>query len=508
MKIDQTANARESDSGAPAASTQEELLSVEDVRQRAVTGAAVDLLRGFGVRGIALFGTLVLARLLTPYDFGSIAIGAIFVTLGQFLADGGIGVGLIRRVDPPARADLRALLGFQLAFSAALTVVVIAVIFPFFGELGQVTAVMMLALPLTAMRAPGVVVLERQLRYKPLALSDLVETIGYYALAIALVTAGWGVWGLASASVVRAAIGTTVLLYVVPSARVIPSLAWARIQPLLRFGMQFQAVGIVNWLRDLGTNAAIALLAGVSALGIWSVAFRILQIPLVFLSSLWRVSFPAMSKLVAARGRWSTIERALAVTAVISRTILAPLVAATPAWVPSLLGSQWTDAVAVIPPASLHLMVIGPISVAVMGYLFAVGDASAVLRSTLVGFPLMFAVMIPLLPLIGAAAVGYGWIAWGIGEGTVLVLSARKHAEFRIGPGLVPPTICAVAGASLGWLVASKVGTTVMGGLAGALLAVVVYLLSLLVVHRSYLLDSIHLSLRGAREVLKTSAMK
>ena len=276
-EIDGAADARESESGAPA-STHEEL-SVEEVRERAVTGAAIDLLRGFGVRGIALIGTLVLARLLTPYDFGSIAIGTIFVTVGQFLADGGIGVGLIRRVDPPARADLRALLGFQLGFSTALTVAVVAVMLAFFGELGQVTAIMVLALPLTAMRAPGVVVLERQLRYKPLALSDLVETIGYYALAIALVLVGWGVWGLASASVVRAAIGTTVLLSLVPSARVLPSLSWARIRPLLSFGMQFQAVGIVNWLRDLGTNAAIAILAGVSALGIWSVAFRILQIP-------------------------------------------------------------------------------------------------------------------------------------------------------------------------------------------------------------------------------------
>ncbi len=127
VKVDRTAQAGESDSGAPAASTQEELLSVEDVRQRAVTGAAIDLLRGFGVRFIALIGTLVLARLLTPYDFGSVAIGTIFVTIGQFLADGGIGVGLIRRVDPPTRADLRALLGFQLGFSTALTVVVIAV---------------------------------------------------------------------------------------------------------------------------------------------------------------------------------------------------------------------------------------------------------------------------------------------------------------------------------------------------------------------------------------------
>ena len=101
-ETDGTATASRSDGGTATAAHED--LSVEEVRQRAVTGAAIDMLRGFGVRFIALIGTLVLARLLTPYDFGAIAIGTIFVTVGQFLADGGIGVGLIRRVDPPARA--------------------------------------------------------------------------------------------------------------------------------------------------------------------------------------------------------------------------------------------------------------------------------------------------------------------------------------------------------------------------------------------------------------------
>ena len=147
-EIDPRADAREPESATRASSHED--MSVQEVRERAVTGAAIDLLRGFGVRGIALVGTLVLARLLTPYDFGSVAIGTIFVTVGQFMADGGIGVGLIRRVDAPARADLRALLGFQLGFSTALTAVVVAVMLAFFGELGQVTAIMILALPLTA----------------------------------------------------------------------------------------------------------------------------------------------------------------------------------------------------------------------------------------------------------------------------------------------------------------------------------------------------------------------
>jgi O-antigen/teichoic acid export membrane protein len=268
-------------------------------------------------------------------------------------------------------------------------------------------------------------------------------------------------------------------------------------------------VGVATLLRDQGINAVVAVVAGVSALGVWSVAHRILQIPLLFLMSLWRVSFPGMSRLVAARENvGETIERVVAVVAVASGLILAPLVAATPAWVPALLGGQWNDAVAVIPPGSLHLMIMGPISVALVGYLWAVGEASAVLRSTLVGIPLMAAVMIPLLPVIGVPAVGFGWLASGVGEATVLILTARRHAEFRIRSRLIPPTIFAGVGALLGWLVASEVGATVAGGLVGALFAAAVYLLALWMWHRAYLLDSVHLSVRGLRTVLKSSAPK
>ena len=78
--------------------------------------------------------------------------------------------------------------------------------------------------------------------------------------------------------------------------------------------------------------------------------------------------------------------------------------------------------------------------------------------------------MIPLLLVIGVPAVGFGWLASGVGEATVLILYARKHAEFKITPRIIPPTIFAGLGASMGWLVASEIGATVVGGLVGALL--------------------------------------
>ena len=150
-------------------------------------------------------------------------------------------------------------------------------------------------------------------------------------------------------------------------------------------------------------------------------------------------------------------------------------------------------------------MIVGPLSVALIGYLWAVGDASAVLRATLVGLPLMAIVMIPLLMTIGVSAVGFGWLAFGAGEGTVLIRSARKHAEFRIKPGLVPPAVFAVVGAAAGWMVSSAVGTTVLGGAVGGLVATAVYLPALWIWHRNTLLDVLQLGLRGVRQTFGAS---
>ena len=128
---------------------------------------------------------------------------------------------------------------------------VIAVVLSFFGEIGQVTAIMVVAVPLTAIRAPGVVMLERQLRYKPLALVDLIETVSFYGLAIALVSIGWGVWGLASASVVRALIGSIVLVSVLPSARLLRPCPGHGYGHSLGSGFNFRlsvwSIGFVTW---------------------------------------------------------------------------------------------------------------------------------------------------------------------------------------------------------------------------------------------------------------------
>ena len=102
---------------------------------------------------------------------------------------------LIRRSQPPTRSDLRALLAFQLGVTFALAFCISAVFLPF-GELGAVTALMALSLPLVAVRAPATILLERRLDYRPLAVIEIVETVCNYGWAITTVSMGSGSMGV------------------------------------------------------------------------------------------------------------------------------------------------------------------------------------------------------------------------------------------------------------------------------------------------------------------------
>ena len=84
----------------PALEEREEHLSGPKVRRRAISGAAVDAIRGLGIRVLSFFGAAVLARQLAPSDFGVVAVGQTFLVFGTFLSDGGIAAALIREAGP------------------------------------------------------------------------------------------------------------------------------------------------------------------------------------------------------------------------------------------------------------------------------------------------------------------------------------------------------------------------------------------------------------------------
>jgi len=431
-------------------------LSAHEVRRRAKQSVVIVGLRSVGLRLLQLVGLLVLGRLLTPADFGAVAIGLVFVGVITVASQAGIGATLIRRPEPPSRDDLATLLGFQLGVATALAAVVAGAALGF-GREGRVTALMVASLPLVAVRAPGVVVLERRLDYRAIVYSDFADTLVYYGWAVATVAAGWGVWGLASAVVPRAVAGSTVILAATREALVRPAISPRILRGLLGFGVRLQAIDVVNLVRDQGLNVGVAAISGLSGLGAWTFAYRIMQMPYMLFTTLWRVSFPAMSRLVGAgEDMKPLIERGVALTAIATGAVLVPLTASAPVAIPAILGERWDHVPAVIPWASLGLMIGGPISVAVAGYLYAIGDARTPLRATIAHTAAWLAVALALLRPVGLAAIGLGWLVASLVDAVVLGRSAARAAGARVIPPLVLPTVLAVVAGGLGWAVASR----------------------------------------------------
>jgi peptidoglycan biosynthesis protein MviN/MurJ (putative lipid II flippase) len=146
-------------------------------------------------------------------------------------------------------------------------------------------------------------------------------------------------------------------------------------------------------------------------------------------------------------------------------------------------------------------MVGGPVSVAVAGYLWAVGDASTPLRALVIQGVTWIAIALPLLPVVGVAAVGLGWLAASVTEAAILARRASRRTGARILSALVVPTAVAAAAGAAGWAAAASAGTNLAAAALGGVVAAAVYLITLLVVRRSVLVDALGVTgqaLRGA----------
>jgi O-antigen/teichoic acid export membrane protein len=465
------------------------LLPREELKHRTSAGVFIVSSRGVILLLLAFGGNLALARLLDPHAFGVIALGTSLMLVIALLSDGGLGAALIRRPSPPEHDELAGLVALQLAVSSAIVLLAVAIAAPI-GGAAWVIAVMGGSMPLAALQFPGRITLERELSYRPLAVVEVSTSLTYYAAAIGLVVAGLGVWGVAAATVIRYVVATSLMTRVSPVGFVGPRFEWARIRPLMGFGIRFQAVTAAWVLREQLLNALIAVIAGVSTLGLWRLAGRLMEVPYLVLQTLWRVSFPAMSQLVTARAvEASLIERAGGMAAVGAGTVLVGLAASAPGLVPGLFGEQWQGAAAAIPWACLGLAIGGSVSVATQGYLYAVDDASAVLRAGVLQAVAWFAVTLPLLDVVGVSAVGLGWIASALVETFVLIRATTRRIPVRLLRVVIVPVAIGTVAAIPGWLIADVDGDLITG-IAGGALAVCLFQLGLLVFRRAVLRET------------------
>jgi O-antigen/teichoic acid export membrane protein len=367
------------------------------------------------------------------------------------ISDAGLGVGMVRWTRSPTRRELSDLTGIQLAITVTLAITVGAVALQF-GQGGAVTAVMILALPLTSLQSASRIMLMRGVRWELITVVDGAGTILFYTWAIGGALLGFGVWGLATGAVVRAVAGTVTIWLVSDLGLVRPTLHAPRsLMPVLSFGLRLQSAYLVIVFRDIAITFLTALIGGVAVVGIWSLARRLMEVPLVLFSSVAKVLFPTMAHALASgEPPAPMVERVARVVTVVAALTLTIFAGAAPPLVPLAFGDAWAEVGQVIPWASVAVLITSSVSVGVAAYLQADDRPQDVLRAAFTN-AIPWLVATPLLiPVAGAAAVGMGWVLGAAVEAAFLARYAHRACGARILHEVAAPLSTGIAGCAAG----------------------------------------------------------
>jgi len=244
---------------------------------------------------------VVLARLLSPADFGLVSMAAVFVGFIAIFKDLGVAAAIVQRKELTQRLLSTVFWAtLALGFLSALTMVLIA---PLVGDLYKQPSVALLLRVLSiAFVISGAAVLqqallERHLRMRQLAILELISAAAGSFLAILVAFLGGGVWSLVTMSLTTAAVNSA-LLWVANSWRPSRVFSWSDFRSVLNFSLNLTGFNIINYFVRNADNLLVGRYLGSVALGYYSMAYRILLFPLANISSVMgRVMFPVYSRI-------------------------------------------------------------------------------------------------------------------------------------------------------------------------------------------------------------------
>ncbi len=417
--------------------------------------------------------TIVIMRLLSPSDYGLLAMASIFVALLAMLAAAGLGPAIVQSTAIDEQ-KLKQLFSVIMMVNAVLTLSLMAAapaIAAFFNEprLTDVVRVLSLQFVISAFAVVPEALLARALKFKARAFIDLTANVSGGVATLWLAYSGYGVWSLVAGSTLTV-LGKSIGLNLVSPYVRWPGLSVAGLKPLLAYGGNVTASRILWFFYSQADIFIAGKLLGKETLGFYSVAMHLASLPVQKLSGMLnQVAFPAFAQIQQDPGLVARhVLKAVRILGFFAFPVLWGISSIAPELVRLVLGAKWELAILplqilplVMPfrmisnflPAAVDAVGRPDISVknlvtasVIMPLSFVVGSQYGVAglsMSWVVAFPLVFlanlhrslpALALRMKPFLGtlakpafAGAAMYGAV-WATG----LALPADTHAVARI----------------------------------------------------------------------------
>jgi len=306
---------------------------------------------------ITLVSVTVLSRLLSPTDFGLMAMAGVLLSLGEQLRDFGITTSALRaKLLSHSQASnlFWVSLGLSL-FSAVALCVLAPLVASFYGEPQLVLVVQLLSLPilLNGIQAPFQVQLARSHRYGALGYINVVANCAGVAVAIFAALGGWGYWALLAQSAVFSGVG---LLCRVLAAKWRPDgfRKGVGTKVLLLDGGNYAASSFVNYVSRNADVFVLGVRSTAADVGEYSRANQFVSLVNSFVSSLTGVSVPVLNAELRKGGDITrSAVRIQSLVGVALGLIFVGLAVAADSFIPVALGLGWGESVPLLKVLSL-----------------------------------------------------------------------------------------------------------------------------------------------------------
>jgi len=387
----------------------------DDLKRKAVQSTAWYGLTRLVTQFVSWFTTLILARLLTPEDYGLFAMAFAVISFFELFQEFGLGVAIVQRQDL-TRRHVNAIFWIIVASSSVLAVAASlgAPLAAAFYRQERLTGMIQALSVLFLLNSIGLVpynLLTKELDFRRRSLAESLGVIAQALSSLALAWLHYGVWALVFGNVARGLVRNTTMLIL---CRWWPT--WTRdfegVGSYLRFGLRVAGTSGVNTVSGVANNAIVGRFLGGTSLGHLSMAEslgRSNPFHSITTSVINQLSLPLFSKLqqddADLRAYFLRITRYLAIVALplqIGLTLVAPEA------VRVLLSDKWSPTIPLLQMFSIG-GILSVLPLPCFPLLTAKGMVTAVFRYTVV-----FAVVIAAVYIVGAqfsiVVVVAGWL--------------------------------------------------------------------------------------------------
>ncbi|WP_309620759.1 lipopolysaccharide biosynthesis protein [Salinibacterium sp.] len=254
--------------------------SILSVGQQATRGVLWLTAQKWAARIFSFVTIIILTRLLSPADFGTVAAASTVLPFFYVLSDLGFAAYIVQ-VEKTNRRMLSTAFWFSMSAGLVLCVVLFALaplLGQLFGDTDVISVMQVLSLWVlaTAVGSVPMAIMRREMRFAAIAGQATIAALAAQVVAIIMAFSGFGVWALVGQSLTAPVI-STVLLWI--SVRWRPGFGFSRLDfvSMASFGSQVLGVEFVAILRASGEAAVISSTLGLARFGYMNIAQRLVQ---------------------------------------------------------------------------------------------------------------------------------------------------------------------------------------------------------------------------------------